>query len=69
MKSDSMVNMDTAPYYRIVSGRDEFELAHDVNYLIEQGWQPAGGIAVYSNRLYQAMIYVNMDDITNKVIK
>lgn len=69
MKTQNMVNMDTAPYYRIVSGRDEFSLAVDVNHLIEQGWQPVGGIAAYSNFLYQAMLYVNMDDITNKVLK
>ena len=64
-----MVNMDTAPYYRVVMARDEFQLAYDVNHLIEKGWQPVGGIAVYSNMLYQAMLYVNMDDITNKVLK
>ena len=47
----------SADLYRVVLGDSLTDLTSKVNYLMEEGWQPQGGMYKEGNRdYYQAMI-------------
>lgn len=47
----------SADLYRVVLGDSLTDLISKVNYLMEEGWQPQGGMYKEGNRdYYQAMI-------------
>ena len=42
--------------YKIINKVNADQLVFEVNEHLKEGWTPAGGIAVFDGRLYQALI-------------
>jgi hypothetical protein len=43
-------------HYRIIYGKDVWELESSINSQIKNGWEPAGGIVVGKDGFYQAIV-------------
>lgn len=58
--------------YKILSGENSQELERFVNSLIEQGWTPLGGVAVYQSPaggiFHQAMVKTNPHNYSFSVV-
>ena len=53
--------------YRIVSAKGKSGLEANVNELLTDGWQLAGGVATDDSWFYQAMTKVEFDNIVYQV--